>query len=125
MIKKRAPSKKKKAENFEYQVNIVFDSRDRIYIARVPELENCHTHGDTPEEALANAKEAIELWVETARERKMPIPEPLSLRKFSGKFVVRTQEELHASLAREALRSGKSMNELAVELLSKGLKRVS
>jgi len=125
MAKKKPRPRDRRSQAFEYQVNIAFDPRDGIYVARVPELENCHTHGDSPEEALTNAKEAIELWIETAQERKIPIPEPMSLRKFSGKFVVRAQEDLHASLAREALRSGKSMNELAVELLSKGLKKVS
>src|SRR3954470_5142931 len=91
------------SEHLEYQVNIVFDPRDNIYVARIPELENCHTHGNTPEEALANAREAIELWLETAKEKKIPVPEPIIRKKFSGKFVVRTPEDLHALLAQEAL----------------------
>lgn len=111
--------KKSKLEALEYQVNISFDSRDTIYIARAPELENCHSHGATPEEAFRNIKEAIDLWLETARDENIPIPEPLGRKKFSGKFVVRAPEDLHATLAQEALRRGKSMNELAVELLSK------
>ena len=116
-------AKTKKAEILQYQVNLAYDARDGIYVARVPELENCHTHGSSPEEALANAKEAIELWLETARSKRIPIPEPLGRKKFSGKFVVRTPGDLHATLAQEALRRGKSMNELAVELLSQGLKK--
>lgn len=116
-------AKTKKTEILEYQVNLAYDPRDSIYVARVPELENCHTHGRTPEEALANAKEAIELWLDTAKAKRIPIPEPTSRKQFSGKFVVRTPEELHASLAQEALQRGKSMNELAVELLQKGLKK--
>ena len=119
----RERAKKSKMDTLEYQVNLSFDSRDNIYVARVPELENCHTHGATPEEAISNAKEAIELWLETAREQRIPIPEPLGRKKFSGKFVVRAPEELHATLAQEALRRGKSMNELAVELLSKVRKK--
>ena len=74
-------------DTLEYQVNLSFDHRDNIYVARVPELENCHTHGATPEEAIGNAKEAIELWLETAREQHISIPEPLGRKKFSGKFV--------------------------------------
>lgn len=125
MAKSKSRSKISKAEVLEYQVNIAFDPRDKIYVARVPELENCHTHGATPEKALANGREAIELWLETAREKKIAIPVPTSRKKFSGKFVVRTPEELHASLVQEALRRGKSMNELAVEFLAKGLKKAS
>lgn len=121
MAKERA--KRSKLETLEYQVNLSFDPRDSIYVARVPELENCHSHGDTPEEAIRNVKEAIDLWLETARDENIPIPEPLGRKKFSGKFVVRAPEDLHATLAQEALRRGKSMNELAVELLSKVRKK--
>ncbi|MEY4630045.1 MAG: hypothetical protein RIQ81_165 [Pseudomonadota bacterium] len=106
----------------EYQVNIAFDSRDGIYVARVPELENCHTHGDTPEKALANARAAIELWVDTARRRGKPVPEPISRRKFSGRFVLRTSEALHARLAHVALNKGQSMNDLVVEILEQKIR---
>ena len=115
--------KSKRSEVLEYQVNIAFDPRDKIYVARVPELENCHTHGSTPEEALTHAQEAIELWIETAQKRRKPVPEPMSRKKFSGKFVLRTTPELHAALAKHALQTGKSMNELAEELLGSGLKK--
>lgn len=106
-----------------YQINISFDPRDKVYVARVPELENCHTHGDSPEEALRNAQEAIELWIETARELRIAIPEPTALREFSGKFVLRTSPELHAKLAATALGQGKSMNEFVVDVLEEKIKK--
>lgn len=110
------------ASGLEYQVNIAFDPRDIIYVARVPELEGCHTRGDTPEQALKHAQEAIELWLATARERDKVIPEPLSRRIFSGKFVLRTSSNLHAELAQMAAQHGKSLNEMVVELIEKGLR---
>jgi predicted RNase H-like HicB family nuclease len=33
-------------------------------------------HGASHAEALANAEEAVQLWVETARELERPIPQP-------------------------------------------------
>jgi predicted RNase H-like HicB family nuclease len=33
-------------------------------------------HGASPEETLANAQEAMQLWIDTAREFGDPIPEP-------------------------------------------------
>jgi predicted RNase H-like HicB family nuclease len=33
-------------------------------------------HGNTQEAALAHAREAIQLWIDTAREFGDPIPEP-------------------------------------------------
>ena len=41
------------------------------YSAVFPELPGCASAGDTPDEAVANAREALELWFE-------PAPIPLS-----------------------------------------------
>jgi predicted RNase H-like HicB family nuclease len=125
MKKNRREPKNKKFDAFEYQVNISYDPRDKLYVARIPELENCHTHGENPEEALSNAKEAIELWLETAMKKNFAIPEPVSRRKFSGRFILRTSSEIHSALAKQALQSGKSMNELAEQLLANGLKKTA
>ena len=122
MAKTKMNHRGSKRDALEYQVNISFDARDKIYVARAPELEHCHSHGNTPEEALMNVKEAIELWLETASKRKIEIPEPMSKRKFSGKFVLRTSTELHAQLAQVALSNGKSMNDLVVEILEEKIR---
>ena len=37
-------------------------------------LPGCHSQGDTRDEALANIREAIELYVETLREVGEPVP---------------------------------------------------
>jgi predicted RNase H-like HicB family nuclease len=47
---------------------------DQAFIADVPELLGCMAHGDTYDDVLASAKEAIELWIETAKEFGDPIP---------------------------------------------------
>ena len=46
------------------------------WIADVPKLKHCTTHGDSPEEALREVQVALQAWLETARERGDPIPEP-------------------------------------------------
>jgi predicted RNase H-like HicB family nuclease len=56
---------------------IVFRSpADGCWIADVPDLRPCSAHGETEEEALAEAKTAIRLWLEVARADGLPIPEP-------------------------------------------------
>jgi len=62
-----------------YAINIGWSDRDQAYLANVPELPGCHTHGDTYEEALKNALEVIELWLETATDLGWPIPQPQSI----------------------------------------------
>ena len=47
----------------------------------VPDLPGCFSAGDTVEEAIDNAKEAIELWLESAIDEGMPVPEPSPIEK--------------------------------------------
>ncbi len=60
----------------KYEVLIYWSDDDQAFVAEVPELPGCAVHGATQAEALANAQEAIQLWVETAKECGDPIPEP-------------------------------------------------
>lgn len=60
----------------KYEVIIYWSNDDESYVAEVPELPGCMAHGDTHESALAHANEAIELWIDTAREFGDPVPEP-------------------------------------------------
>ncbi len=59
----------------KYEVIIYWSNEDQAYIAVVPELSGCVAHGDTHESALANANEAIQLWIDTAQEFGDPVPE--------------------------------------------------
>jgi predicted RNase H-like HicB family nuclease len=49
-------------------------SGERAYHAYCPALKGCHTWGHTYDEALANIREAIELYVEDLHEAGEPIP---------------------------------------------------
>ena len=40
------------------------------YVALVPALPGCHTQGDTLAEVVENAKEAIDLYMETLTEQE-------------------------------------------------------
>ncbi len=60
----------------KYEIILYWSAEDKVFVAEVPELPGCMAHGDTEEAALANAKEAIQLWIETAQEFGDPVPEP-------------------------------------------------
>jgi predicted RNase H-like HicB family nuclease len=60
----------------KYLISIYWSNEDDAFIAEVPELPGCMTHGDTQATALARANEAIQLWIDTARELGNPIPKP-------------------------------------------------
>lgn len=59
-----------------YEVILYWSDEDAAYVAEVPELPGCMAHGSSYEAALAEARQAIDLWVETAKELGDPVPEP-------------------------------------------------
>lgn len=59
-----------------YSILIQWSAEDLAFLARVPELPGCITHGDSYEDALKNALEVIELWIEAAQQAGKPIPPP-------------------------------------------------
>jgi predicted RNase H-like HicB family nuclease len=61
---------------YKYEIIIYWSTEDNVFIAEVPELPGCMAHGQTPEESVSNARNAINLWIETAKEFGDPIPEP-------------------------------------------------
>jgi len=59
-----------------YEIILYWSRDDDAFIAEVPELPGCMAHGDSHEAALANAKEAMALWLDTAKEHGDLIPQP-------------------------------------------------
>ena len=60
----------------KYEIIIYWSDEDKAFIAEVPELPGCTAHGSSPDSALANCQEAIELWIDTAQEFGRTVPEP-------------------------------------------------
>ncbi len=60
----------------KYEIIIYWSNEDEAFVGEVPELPGCVAHGETQESALKAVGEAVELWLDTAREFGDPIPEP-------------------------------------------------
>ncbi len=65
-------AKREVVQTFEAVFEPDEDGGTHVY---VPALKGCHSWGDTREEARAHIVEAIELWLESAREKGIPIPD--------------------------------------------------
>jgi len=50
----------------EFNVTAVIWQEEDVYVSKCPELEVASA-GDTPQEALENLKEAVELYIENAK----------------------------------------------------------
>ena len=64
-----------------YPIAIETGTRKHAYGVVVPDLPGCFSAGDTLDEAMDNAREAIELWLEVAIDDGLPVPEATSLAK--------------------------------------------
>lgn len=62
--------------SIRYEMIIYWSDEDQSFVVEVPELPGCVADGETYEDAVVNAKQVIEEWIETARELGRPIPEP-------------------------------------------------
>lgn len=69
--------------SIRYELIIYWSEADQAFIVDVPELPGCMADGETYEEALANAKDVIEAWIETAQSLGRPIPEPRGRLQFA------------------------------------------
>lgn len=62
--------------NSRYEMIIYWSEPDGAFVAEVPELPGCMADGASYAEAVANAEQVIQEWIETATEPGRPIPEP-------------------------------------------------
>lgn len=63
-------------KNNAYSVLIKYDPVDMIYVASIPELQGCMAHGDSQKKAFDSVLAVRDMWLDTAREEGIEIPEP-------------------------------------------------
>ena len=68
--------------------------------------------------SLQGIRRLVNESVTDLKRNKEPVPEPISTRPYSGKFVVRVPPEVHRMLAIQAAESGISINRLVSSKLS-------
>lgn len=54
---------------------IMYHGEDGYWVVECPSLPGCISQGKTKEEAIANIKEAIQGYIKSLEEDRLPIPE--------------------------------------------------
>jgi predicted RNase H-like HicB family nuclease len=62
--------------NPHYAIVVFWSDEDGAWIADAPDLKSCSAFGETPQEAVAELQVAMDAWLDVAREKGLPIPEP-------------------------------------------------
>ena len=99
-----------KSDHYTYRV--LWSEEDQEHVALCSEFPSLSWLAPTPEGALRGIRKTVAEVVADMQANGEKIPEPLALRKYSGKFMVRIPPEVHRHLAMEAAEERVSLNRL-------------
>lgn len=102
-----------------YTYRVAWSVEDGEHVATVAEFPSLSWLAPTPVEALAGLANVVRDVLADLAVSGEPIPEPLSERTYSGKFVVRVPAEVHRRLVREAAEQHVSLNRLVSDRLAR------
>jgi predicted RNase H-like HicB family nuclease len=102
-----------------YERKVFYSKEDHGWMAIAPELPGCSAFGKTSERALKELDTAIELWVETAKSKKLGVPKALAAKSPAGKVLLRLPRELHQDYLSLATSEGVSLNQYMLYVLAR------
>ena len=104
-------------ENDFYAYRVTWSVDDHEYVGLCTEFPSLSWLASTQDEALQGIRQVVADSILDMKANNEEIPEPLSTKHFSGRFVVRVPPDLHRQLAMEASEAGISINRLATDRL--------
>ncbi len=100
-----------------YAARIEYSDEDGCFVGHIAGIRDViGFHGDSVAELRLAFEEAVDDYIETC-EKIGKTPQ----KAYSGKLMLRIPPEIHAAVAVAAETSGKSINQLAVDLLYQGI----
>jgi predicted HicB family RNase H-like nuclease len=103
-------------DRFTYRVT--WSDEDGEYVGLCAEFPSLSWLEGAPEAALSGIRALVKKVVADLKRNQEAVPEPISTRPYSGKFMVRVPPEVHRLLAIQAAESGVSLNRLVSSKLS-------
>ena len=105
--------------NDRYTYRVTWSDDDKEYVGLCAEFPSLSWLAATPEATLQGIRNVVAEVISDMTSNNEPIPEPLAIRKYSGKFTVRVPRDVHRSLHIEAAEASVSFNRLVSAKLSK------
>jgi predicted HicB family RNase H-like nuclease len=105
-------------KNDHYTYRVTWSADDEEYVGLCTEFPSLSWVASTPEAALKGIRNVVADVVEDMQANNEKIPEPIAIKNYSGKFMVRVPPEIHRALALKAAEAGVSLNRLASSKLS-------
>ena len=105
-------------KNDHYTYRVIWSEEDNEYIGLCAEFPSLSWLDETPEAALIGIRKVISDVVRDMKKNDEKVPDPVTTRHYSGKFIVRVPQDVHKRLAIEAAESGISLNRIISAKLS-------
>ena len=102
----------------KYTYRVMWSEEDGEYIGLCAEFPSLSWLSKTQEKALTGIRDTVQQVIRDMQSTSEPIPEPLTTRRYSGKFTVRVPTEVHRKLQIQAAESKVSFNRLVSSRLS-------
>lgn len=102
-----------------YTYRVTWSEEDQEHVGLCGEFPSLSWLAKTPETALKGIRRVVADVVAEMEKCRESVPEPVVLRRFSGKFMVRVPPEVHRRLVMEATEAGVSLNRLASAKLTR------
>ena len=101
-----------------YTYRVTWSEEDQEYVGLCAEFPSLSWLEIDPEKALSGVRKLVKATVIEMARNSEAVPEPISTRNFSGKFMVRVPPETHRMLTIQAAESGVSLNRLIASKLA-------
>ncbi|HCH31616.1 MAG TPA: toxin-antitoxin system HicB family antitoxin [Oceanospirillaceae bacterium] len=101
-----------------YTYRVTWSEEDQEYVGLCAEFPSLSWLMESPEAALAGIRCVVQECIKDLNENGEEIPQSISTKSFSGKFMVRIAPQSHRMLAIQAAESGISLNRLVSSRLS-------
>ena len=102
----------------KYTYRVTWSEDDGEYLGLCAEFPSLSWLAQSPEAALKGILKLVGEVIVDMRNCEEPVPEPIAIKRFSGKFMVRVPPDVHRQLAIQAAEAGVSLNRLASAKLS-------
>jgi predicted HicB family RNase H-like nuclease len=93
-----------------YTYRVTWSEEDQKHVGLCVGFPSLSWLAENPEKALQGIRMLVCECIDDMKQNGEEIPEPLSSKPYSGKFMVRVPQETHRMLALDAAESGVSLN---------------
>ena len=105
-------------KNDHYTYRLTWSEEDQEYVGLCVEFPSLSWLAKTPNAALNGIRKVVAEVIDDLQTNNESVPQPLALKHYTGKFMVRVPPEIHRGLAMKAAESNVSLNRLVSSKLS-------